>query len=462
MPPNEDVIGMKWVFNTKYNADWSVLKRKARLVATGIESEEMFSTIARRAETVRLFLALSGHLHWPIYQLDVKTGVLSGDMEEVVYTEQAEGFVAEGKADHVNKLNKAVYGLKQAPRGWYAVLDSFLRRNGFQRSDTEPTLFIKKGGNDSVLLVSVYVDDVIYMGSSASVVKKFKTSMMKMFGMEDLGLLNYFLGLEIKQGDDGVFVSQIKHAYGLVKRFSMTNKAATTPMDENEKLQEEDGTDKADAPKFAILVGGLNGLTLTRPDIAFSVGVVSRFMHNPTRQHYGAAKRILRYIAGTQDFGIWYSNAADFKLIGFAGSDDGRSSSGYVFNLGSGAVSWSSMKTEAGEYMGAAASVCQATALRRLLGDMKQEQKEATEIFCDDSLAISTAENAGMRGRAKHIDIQFHFVRGLVADGLIALKSCNTHEQMADIFTKPLPDEKHARVRGQLGVCRYESRERFA
>lgn len=461
MPPNEDVIGMKWVFNTKYNADWTVQKRKARLVATGIESEEMFPSLARRAETVRMFLALSGHLHWPIYQLDVKSGVLNGDMEEVVYTEQAEGTAVAGKEDCVNQLNKALYGLKQAPRGWYAVLDSYLRRNGFQRSDAEPTLFIKKGGNNSVLLVSVYVDDVICMGSSGSVVNKFKTSMMKMFGMEDLGLLNYFLGLEINQGDDGVFVSQIKCAHGLVKRFSMTNKSATTPMDENEKLQEEDGTDKADAEKFSILVSGLKCLTLTRPDIAFSVDVVSRFMHNPTRQHYGAAKRILRYIAGTQHFGIWYSNAADFKLIGFAGSDDERSSSGYVFNLGSGAVSWRSMTTEAGEYMGAAASVCQATALRRLLADMKQEQKEATEIFCDDRLAISTAENAGMRGRAKHIDIQFHFVRGLVADGLISLKSCNTHEQMAGIFTKPLPHDKHVRFRTQLGVCSYGSRERF-
>ncbi|XP_057785127.1 uncharacterized mitochondrial protein AtMg00810-like [Salvia miltiorrhiza] len=210
---------------------------------------------------------------------------------------------------------------------------------------------MKKGGNNGLLLVCVYVDDIIYMGSSHSLITEFKESMMNMFEMTDLGLLHYFLGLEIKQGEDGVFVSQRKYVEDLLKRFNMANcKATATPMNVSEKLQLEDGIEKAEARNFRSLVGGLIYLTHTRPDIAFTVGMMSRFMHNPTRQHFGAAKRILRYIAGTKDFGIWYSNVANFTLIGFTDSDwagsldDRKNTSGFVFNLGSGAVTWSSKK----------------------------------------------------------------------------------------------------------------------
>lgn len=410
LPPNKNAIGLKWVYKTKYNVDGSLQKYKARLVAKGysqqegIDFEETFSPVAR-FETVRIFLALAAHLHWPIYQLDVKSAFLNGELGEEVYVMQPEGFIVQGMENQVYRLNKALYGLKQAPRAWYNKLDSF--------------------------------------------------------------------GLEIKQGEDGVFVSQRKYAEDLLKRFNMIDcKAASTPMNINEKLQLEDGTEKADATLFRSLVGGLIYLTHTRPDIAFSVGMVSRFMHNPSRQHFGAAKRLLRYIAGTQDFGIWYSNVADFKLIGFTDSDwagsldDRRSTSGYVFTFGSGAVSWSSKKqavtalsTTEAEYVAAASSACQATWLRRLIADLDQEQNEATEILCDNSSAIAITKNPTMHGRTKHIDIRFHFIRDLVADGLITLKFCSTHEQMADIFTKSLTYDKHVKFRAQLGVCNYESRE---
>ncbi|KAG6433701.1 hypothetical protein SASPL_105316 [Salvia splendens] len=260
-------------------------------------------------------------------------------------------------------------------------------QDGFERSANEPTLYAKKGNNGSLLLVCVYVDDIIYMGSSNSLVTEFKESMMNMFEMTDLGLLNYFLGLEIKQGEDGVFVFQKKYAEDLLKRFNMTNcKAAITPMNLNEKLQLKGGTEEANAASFRSLVGGLIYLTHMRPHIAFVVGMVSRFMHNPTRQHFGPAKRILRYVAGTQSFGIWYSNVAEFELVGFTDSDwagsvdDRRSTSGFVFNLGSGAVTWSSKKqgvttlsTAEAEYVDATSSACQGVWLRRLLADFEQE-----------------------------------------------------------------------------------------
>lgn len=418
-----------------------------------------------RFETLRMFLALAAHLKWRIYQLDVEGARLSGVLDEEIYMSPPEGFAVQGK---VMRLNKALYGLKQAPRGWYTILDLFFQRNGFERSVNEPTLYMKKGGggNDLLLLVSVYDDDVLYMGSSPSVITEFKERVMNLFKMGDLGMLHSFLGLEIKQGEDGMFVSQGKYAAHLLKRFNMTNcQAALTPMNVDEKLRIEDGSAKADARSFRSLVGGLICLTRTRPDIAFAVARVSGFRRNPTKQHMGAAKRILRYIAGTQDLGIWYSNAAEFKLNGFTGSDwdgDKGSSSGFVFSFGSGAVTWSSKKQKVttlsaseAEYVAAAASACQAMWLRKQLAEFDQEQKEATEIFCSNALIT---KNPLLHGRTEHIDVEMDFIRDLVGGGFISLKFCNAPAQLADIFTKPLPSEKHVGFRTQLGVCSYESR----
>ncbi|XP_074590043.1 secreted RxLR effector protein 161-like [Curcuma longa] len=218
---------------------------------------------------------------------------------------------------------------------------------------------------------------------------------MEKFEMSDMGLLHYFLGLEVKQGVDGIFISQRKYATDLLKRFSLFNcNPATTPMNTNEKLQLEDGSEKANAKYFRSLVGGLIYLTHTRPDIAFSVGVISRFMQNPTKHHLGAAKRILRYIAGTVDYGIWYTKVLKFNLCGFTDSDwassvdDRKSTSASIFNLGSGAISWSSKKqattalsSSEAEYVAATSAACQAVWVRRILVDLHQQQKDATKYF---------------------------------------------------------------------------------
>ncbi|GKF85252.1 uncharacterized mitochondrial protein-like protein, partial [Tanacetum coccineum] len=188
---------------------------------------------------------------------------------------------------------------------------------------------------------------------SRAIIDEFKSCMMNKFEMSDLGLLQYFMGLEVLQKEDGIFVCQQKYATDHLKRFHMSNcEVEATPMNPGEKLQLNDGTRKADGKFFRSMVGGLNYLTHTRPDIAFPVSYVSRYMHSPTKQHLGAAKRILRYIAGTTNFGIWYTNVRDFKLIGFTDSDwagcldTRKGTSGNMFSFGSGAVIWSSKKQE--------------------------------------------------------------------------------------------------------------------
>ncbi|KAG7576575.1 Ribonuclease H-like superfamily [Arabidopsis thaliana x Arabidopsis arenosa] len=478
LPEGKHSIGVKWVFRTKYHADGSVQKYKARLVVKGyaqeygVDYEETFSPVAR-FDTVRTLLALGAYMHWPIYQFDVKSAFLNGELLEEVYVNQPEGFVVQGKEGCVYKLQKALYGLKQAPRAWYNKIDSFFGERGFERSKSEPTLYIKKQSEGDILIVCLYVDDMIYMGSSAAMVADFKDSMMKKFEMSDLGLLHYFLGLEIKQEEDGIFVSQQKYAADLLKRFNMTNcNVEETPMNVNEKLQMDDGTEKADPTRFRSLVGGLIYLTHTRPDISFAVSAISRFMHSPTKQHYGAAKRLLRYVAGTTEFGLWYNRVAEFELVGFTDSDwagcvqDRKSTSGYVFNLGSGAICWSSKKqnvtalsSSEAKYTAATAAACQAVWLRRILEDVKQEQTKATTIFCDNKSTIAMTKNPAYHGRTKHISIKVHFIRDLVNEGSVGLEYCSTNEQSADVLTKALSKSKFEYFRSKLGVCKFESRE---
>ncbi|KAH0724932.1 hypothetical protein KY284_000797 [Solanum tuberosum] len=244
---------------------------------------------------------------------------------------------------------------------------------------------------------------------------------------------------------------------------------ATTPMNINEKLQRADGTEKASPKLFRSLVGGLNYRMHARPDISFSVSVVSRFLQSPTKQHFGAVKRVLRYVAGTTDFGIWYSKAPNLRLVGFTDSDyigcldDRKNTFRNYFGFGSRVVTWSSKKqeivalsTSETEYTTTSLAVQQALWLRKLLEDFNYERKEFTEIIFDSKSTIAMAKNPSFHGRTKHIDVQYHFIWTLVADGRIVLKFCGTNEQATNIFTKSLPQAKHEYFRLQLGVCDFE------
>lgn len=298
--------------------------------------------------------------------------------------------------------------------------------------------------------------------------------MMSEFEMTDLGVLHYFLGLEVKQTTDGIFISQEKYTLDLLQRFGMADcKHVDTPMNAFEKLTLEDGTDMADEKAFRKIVGGLMYLTHSRPDIVFAVSMVSRFMHKPTKQHFGAAKRILRYLRGTSNYGLWYSHVSNLKLFGFSDSDwagsldDRRSTSGFLFSLGSGAITWTSKKqatvalssSEAEYVAAAAAATCQAIWIRRILEDLHQPQLGATEIFCDNIAAILISRNPSHHGRVKHIDIRHHFLREKVTEGQIKLEDCSTTEQAADILTKALPPRKFLYFRKIFGVCDFASRE---
>ncbi|KAK4397351.1 Retrovirus-related Pol polyprotein from transposon RE2 [Sesamum angolense] len=401
-PKDKEVIGVKWIYKTKLNADGSIQKHKARLVAKGysqlpgIDYTETFAPVAR-LDTIRALIAIAANKKWKIHQMDVKSAFLNGYIDEEIYVEQPQGFITKDSEEKVLRLKKALYGLKQAPRAWYSRIDKYFMDRGFRRSLSEPTLYIKSQ------------DD-----------SRLQRDMMKTFEMSDLGLMHFFLGIEINQEKKGIFICQRKYTETLLKKFKMEScKTVTTPLVTGEKYQKEDGSQKVDGSMYRSLIGSLLYLTTIRPDIMFATSLLSRFMQSPSQVHYGAAKRILRYLRGTKDFGIWYKSTNDAKLIGYTDSDwagsvdDMKSTSGYTFSLGSGIFTWASKKqatvaqsSAEAEYIAAAATSNQAIWLRRILEDIGEKQEEPTTIYCDNKSAIAITKNPVQHSRTKHIDIR--------------------------------------------------------
>jgi hypothetical protein len=342
---------------TKYASDGSIERHKARLVAKGfsqvegIDYNETFAPVAKM-NSIHLVLALAASHKWEVHQMDVKSAFLHGDLKEEIYMEQPPGYV-QNDSSLVCRLKKSLYGLKQAPRAWYAKMDSFLIATGFSRCHSDPNVYTKKVGSHLIILV-LYVDDLILTGSDSKLLNHVKTSLKKKFEMTDLGFLHYFLGLQVLQTNEGIFLSQSKYACDLLHRFHMDDcKPSPSPFQSGVKLSATCTSPEVDATLYRQLVGSLLYLTHTRPDLSFVVGLVARYMQTPHESHWKAAKRILRYVRGTVQFGIHYSSGGTPLLVGFTDSDwagdpdDQKSTAGYVFSLGSGPVTWACKKQQA-------------------------------------------------------------------------------------------------------------------
>jgi hypothetical protein len=237
-------------------------------------------------------------------------------------------------------------------------------------------------------------------------------------------------------------------------------------MNQKEKLSKNDGADKVDEGYFRSMIGCLMYLTTTRPDILFVVSLLSRFMHGASELHLRAAKRILRYVKGTVNYGVKFEKCQSFKLYGFSDSDwagsldDMRSTSGYCFNFGSGVFSWCSKKQEIvaqstaeAEFIAATAAVNQALWLKKILSDLSMEEREPTEISVDNQAAIAISHNPVFHGKTKHFNIKLYFLREVQKNGDIKLIYCKSEDQLGDLFTKPLPVSRFEYLRKMLGVC---------
>lgn len=343
LPDGCKAIGLKWVFKVKKNADGSVSKYKARLVAKGyvqchmIDYEEVFAPVAR-LETVRVIIALAASSGWEIHHLDVKTSFLHGDLQEEVYVSQPEGFKVKGSENKVYKLHKALYGLKQAPRAWNIKLKSILKELSFTKCSKEPSLFHRRA-KGTILLVAVYVDDLLITGSNLDAIMEFKSEMSIKFEMTDLGKLTYYLGIEVLQLDGGIILRQERYALKILEEAGMSDcNAVHVPMDSGLKLSKAEAEEGINDKEFRRNIGCLRYLIHTQPDLAQSVGVLSRYMHEPKTSHGAALKQILRYLKGTSSFGLVYrKECIERGLVGYSDSsynvdpDDRKSTTGHIF-----------------------------------------------------------------------------------------------------------------------------------
>ncbi|XP_062014077.1 uncharacterized mitochondrial protein AtMg00810-like [Rosa rugosa] len=429
-------------------------------------------------DTMRMILALATQRSWIVYQLDVNSAFLQAELTEDVFMEQPRGYVKKEDPHKVYKLKKALYGLKH--------------------------------------------DDLIYIGDNVMMIEEFKNSMMREFKMSDLGKMKYFLKIEVLQLSDGIFIGQKKYAMDVLKRFGIEgsnavlnpivgmhipprnkyrkhktrianteldqtpHETAETPIVPRFKISRDKNGVEVDATFYKHVVGSLMYLTATRPDLMYAVSLISRYMSQPTELHLMAAKRVLRYVKGTVNFGIFYKKEGNKDLAAFTDSDyagcleDRKSTSGYAFILNSRAVAWSlrkqpivTLSTTENESIAAAACACQVVWMKIILKKLSYEGGECTTIlwmkiilkklsyeggecttiFYDNSSTIKLSRNPVMHGRSKHIDVRFNFLRDLTKEGVVQLVLCGTQEQVADVFTKPLKLDLFLKLRGLLGVC---------
>jgi hypothetical protein len=355
--PNQNVVGIKWVFHNKQDEHGVVTRNKAQLVAKGysqvegLDFDEIYAPVAR-LESIRILLAYATYHGFKLYQMDVKSAFLNGPIKEEVYVEQPPGFEDSEYPSHVYKLSKALYGLKQAPRAWYECLRDFLLTNGFKVGKADPTLFTKTISKD-LFICQIYVDDIIFGSTNKSYCEEFIRIMIQKFEMSMMGelKLKYFLGFQIKQLQEGTFICQTKYIHDILKKFGMKNaKPIKTPMGTNGHLDLDTRGKSVDQKVYRSMIGSLLYLCASRPDIMLSICMCARFQPNPKEVHLRAVKRIVRYLVYTPKFGLWYPMGSTFNLIGYSNADyagckiDKKSTSGTCQFLRRSLVSWASKK----------------------------------------------------------------------------------------------------------------------
>ena len=362
------------------------------------------------------------------------------------------------------KLNKALYGLKQAPRAWNKRIDQFFEGIGFMKCISEHGVYVKNA-EGSRIIICLYVDDLLITGNSEKSIESCKAELMKEFEMNDLGMLSYFLGIEFTQTKSGVIMHQTKYTRDLLKKFNIEqSNPTTTPAETGMKLEHSPDEEGVNPAVYRSIVGSLRYLCNTRPDLSFSVGVVSRHMQDPKVTHLLAVKRIMRYLHGTEQFGVLLCRGTE-ELVGYSDADwcgdktDRRSTAGYVFFLGRTPISWSSTKEPVvalssceAEYIAASEAACQAIWLGSLLRELGVNQRCKLRLLVDNQSAINLTKHPTSHGRSKHIETRFHFIREQVSKEKLVVEHCKSEVQFADILTKALKHTRFKFLRESIGV----------
>jgi hypothetical protein len=466
------VVGSKWVFKVKTGPDGEIIKHKARVVAQGftqiegIDYDETFAPVAKLS-SLRTLLAFAAEHNLEVHQMDVKSAYLNAPLKEEIYMEAPPGFdIPEGM---VFRLLKAVYGTKQGGRVWYEDIRATLEALGYTRLESDHAVFIRII-DGAISIISLYVDDITMLCKSLKVINQDKEALKRSYQMTDLGEISWILGIQITRDRDKgtIALSQEKFIEEILDRFKKSQvRPISTPALANEHLTKL-STPEIDAKSYQSAVGALMYPMLgTRPDLAYAVGALGRHAANPGPEHQRALDRVFRYLRATSKQKLVYQRGSqDGNVVhGFVDADwasdtsDRKSTSGYVFKLAGGAISWSSKKqtsvamssTEA-EYIAAAHAAKEAVWLRRLLTELGQPTLHPTLLHIDNQSAIAITRNPEFHDRTKHIEVRYHFLRHQHTQGEIDLVYKPTGEQVADALTKGLSREKHEKFREEMGV----------
>lgn len=471
LPHGSRPIGCRWILKRKLRPDGTVEKFKARLVAKGYvqkENVDFFDTYSpvTRVTTIRVLLAISSIHNLLVHQMDVKTAFLNGELEEEIYMHQPEGFVIPGEEHKFCKLNKTLYGLKQAPKQWHDKIDQLLLSNDFAINNVDKCLYYKVSDN-SCIMICLYVDDLLICGSSLDLIVETKSLLSQNFDMKDLGEANVILGMKITRTESGITLDQSHYIEKILKRYNyFDRRPACTPSDPQVKLLKNNGV-AVRQKEYASIIGSLRYATdCTRPDIAYAVGVLCRFTSCPGPEHWDAIERVMRYLKKTSNLGIHYErfpaiiegySDADWNSF----SDDSKATSGYVFCIAGGAVSWRSKKqtilthsTMEAELVALAAASEEASWLKNLLSYIPLWNRPVPPILIhsDSTAAIARVQNAYYNGKRLAIRRKHSTVRELLTNGAVKVNFVRSESNIADPFTKGLSRDKIWSTSTKMGL----------
>ncbi|CAL8074762.1 unnamed protein product [Prunus armeniaca] len=482
-PSQQQVVGCKWVFKLKRKSDGFIEKYKACLIAKGfhqqpgIDFDETFSPVVKPT-TVRTILALAVSFGWPLRQLDVKNAFLHGYLDIIVFMSQPPGFVDPTRPTDVCRLHKAISGLKQAPRAWFQRHSGFLLQFGFVQSRADPYLFIF-GHSYDIMVLCLYVENIALTGNQPFLISSFVLTLGQEFELTDMGPFSYFLGIEATSTISGLLLSQTKYIVDLLKRHSMTDcKPCSTLICASRQLSSLASELLSDAIEYRQLVGSLQYLTFTKPDMSFDVHHIVQFMSAPRSPHLVAAKRILHYLNSTLGFSLSFSRSpkstlsfglsfrrspSPFTLRGFSGSDWAGcpdthcSTTGFCVFVGSNLISWCAKKQLTVSYSFAEAEYCSlahvcadTTWISHLLHELALPPSVPTLLLCDNLGTIYMASNSMFHARPKHIELNYHFIWERIISGSHRVQFVSSSDQFADILTKGLSTHRFQLLRSNL------------
>ena len=481
LPEGKKALGSKWVFRTKCNADGSIERYKARLVVLGNfqrPGQDFFETFAStlRLATIRIVLALAAIEDMELRSIDISYAFTNSDIDVEIYMKQPEGF-EQGGRNIVCRLNKSLYGLRQSPRLWGETLAKVLISMGFAKTYSDASLYIFDQDNVKVI-VPVFVDDITLASKSAAKLDYFVTELGKQFKLRDLGPTTFLLGVEISRNrkERKLHLSQRQYIVNKLEEFGMSDcKPVGTPMIPGSKLSSDQSPKSEDEKAKMINVPYINAVgslmylaTMTRPDIAYTVGVLARFNSNPGQAHWNAVKHLFRYLKGTVELKLEYGPDETIGSEMFAtysdadhggNKDNGKSTTGYMVKLGSGVVAWKSKlqpvvtrSTTEAEYIAGGAAGTEICWMQNMLKEMGYTPSAPAKLYVDNQSAISVAKNPEHHGRMKHLDLCFYWLRDQVDMKKIVPIYLQTEDMPADLLTKALPKPQVMKLRREMGL----------